>query len=115
MSTNEKKYVEKVLRDYQEKQPTKLDELKALDKKAKKGAYVFSYVFGSIAALVLGFGMCLAMEIIFPGLMWLGILIGLVGIAMACVNYPIFKKILAKGIAKYASQIQKLSAEILNE
>ena len=114
MTSNDKKYVERVLNDYQEKQTTKIDELKALDKKAKTFPNVFAYVFGSISALVLGFGMCLAMEVILPGFMWLGIIIGVVGIALVTVNYFLYNVILAKNKAKYAEQITALSEEILN-
>ena len=106
MTSNDKKYVERVLNDYQEKQTTKIDELKSLDKKAKTFPNVFAYVFGSISALVLGFGMCLAMEVILPGFMWLGIIIGVVGIALVTVNYFLYNVILAKNKAKYAEQIK---------
>ena len=56
--------VEKIQNDYTEKQTTKLDELVALDKRVKKPAQIFAYIFGTIGALILGTGMCLAMEII---------------------------------------------------
>lgn len=114
MSKDEKQYLEKVLKKYEEKQVTKLDELRSLDKKATQGATVFAYVFGSIASLIMGFGMCVAMEVILPGFIWLGILVGLVGILLVSVNYPLYKKQLAKGRAKYALQIKALSEEILN-
>lgn len=115
MSNNEKKYVEKILKSYTETEPTKLDELRALVAKSIKPALTFALVFGILGSLIMGFGMCLAMEVIFPGLMWLGIVIGVVGIAMVSVNYLIYKKLLAKGKAKYAAQIKALSDELLGE
>lgn len=115
MNANEKRYVEKTLKSYEEKQVTKLDELRALDKKAKKGANIFAYVFGSIGALVLGFGMCVAMKVILPNLMVVGIIVGLVGILMVSVNYFIHQKLLEKGKRKYADQIKELSNELLNK
>ena len=115
MNTNEKKYVEKTLKSYEEKKTTKLDELRALDKKAKSGANIFAYVFGSIGALVLGLGMCIAMEVILAGNMAVGIVIGLVGIAMVSLNYFIHQKLLASSKRKYAEQIRTLSNEILNK
>ena len=113
MSTNEKQYVEKVLNKYTEKKSTKLDELRELDKKASKPAILFSAIFGTIGSLVLGFGMCIAMEVIFAGYMWIGIVVGLVGILMVSINYLIYKSILKKGKAKYAEKITKLSNELL--
>ena len=115
MNPNEKKYVEKTLKSYSPKEVTKLDELKALDKKAKKGATVFAYVFGSIGALILGMGMCVAMQVILPDLMVVGIIVGIVGIVMVSFNYSLYKKLLEKGKNKYANQIKDLSNELLNK
>ena len=113
MSSNEKQYVEKVLNKYTEKKSTKLEELRELDKKASKPATLFSAIFGTIGSLVLGFGMCIAMEVILAGYMWIGIIVGLVGILMVSINYPIYRNILKKGKAKYADKITKLSNELL--
>lgn len=115
MNNKEKEYVERVLKSYEEKEITKLDVLRTLDKKAKRGATIFAYVFGSIGCLVLGFGMCVAMKVILKDLMVLGIAIGLVGIAMVSVNYYFYLKLLQKGKSKYASQIKELSNELLNK
>lgn len=114
MNENEKKYVEKTLKKYEEpKSKSKLDELRTLDKKAKRNANIFAYVFGIIGALVLGFGMCIAMEIILTDLMWLGIIIGVIGIFMVCINYFIYQSILNKDKEKYAPKIKAISQELL--
>ena len=112
---NQNKTVKKIMEQYQEKEVTKLDELKALDKKAKKGANIFAYVFGVIGSLVLGTGMCIAMEVILEGYMLIGILVGLVGIAMVSLNYFIYKNKLQKSKNKYAQEIITKSKELLNE
>lgn len=111
----EKRSVEKIVSKYQEKEQSKLDELRALDKKARFNAIVFAYVFGIVAALVLGFGMCVAMKVILIDYTTIGIVVGLIGIFMCSINYSIYKVILNKGIKKYSSQILKLSKELLNE
>lgn len=98
---------------YKEKQPTKLDELKALNKKAKRPANIFAYTFGSISSLVLGTGMCLAMKVI-GNSMALGICIGVVGLGLVIATYPIYKAILKKRKEKYGAQIVELSNELLN-
>ena len=104
--------IEKIKRGYEEKQTTKLDELKALDSRAKLPALIFAYTFGIIGALVLGFGMCMAMGVILNS-MAIGIIIGCVGIFLVSVNYPLYKKMLSARIRKYASKINALSDEIL--
>ena len=114
MSTAELRSVEKIRNQYTEREVTKLDELKALDRKVKRPAGVFAYVFGTIGALVLGTGMCLAMKII-GDLMIPGIIIGLAGIAMVSSTYSIYKAILKSRKNKYSSQIIEISDDLLNK
>ena len=108
------KTIEKIRASYTEKEDTKLDELKQLDKKVKRPAQIFAYVYGTVSSLVLGTGMCLAMKVI-GNSMALGIIIGVVGIALALTTYPIFKVILKKRKEKYASQIFELTDSLLNK
>lgn len=112
--TTEIKTIEKIRASYAEKEITRLDELKDLDKKVKRPAQVFAYVYGSLSSLVLGTGMCLAMKVI-GNSMTLGIGIGLVGIALTLTTYPIFKTILKRRKNKYAPKIFELSDSLLNK
>ncbi len=91
----------------------KIDKLTRLDRQARRPAEIFAYTFGTLGALVLGVGMCLAMEII-GSLMPLGIVIGVIGIVMVAVNCPIYKRILSQRKKKYAPEIVALSDELLN-
>ena len=88
--------------------------LKKLDNKAKLPATIFTYSCGIISALVFGTGMCLAMQVIGSGIggMILGILVGIIGLIGCSVNYPIYKKMLEKGKAKYAYEIVELARQI---
>lgn len=118
MSTKEIRIIETIKGRYVEHETTKFDELKALDKKVRRPAKVFSYIFGSIGSLVLGTGMCMAMKVILADLafvMPLGIGIGAVGIAMVSANYFIYKKILSSRKRKYANKVLALSDEILQK
>ena len=59
---NDQEYlVRKIRTQYTEKEHTALDELRRLDSEVKRPANVFGYVFGTIAALVMGAGMSLVM------------------------------------------------------
>ena len=113
MTTTETSVIEKIRAGYTQKQPTKLEDLKSLDKKAKRPANIFAYAFGSISSLVLGTGMCLAMKVI-GNSMALGICIGVVGLGLVIATYPIYKAILKKRKQKYGKQIVELSNELLN-
>lgn len=42
----------------------------------------------------------------------LGVIVGIVGLAGMGINYPIYKKMLAKGKQKYAYEIIELAKEI---
>ena len=109
MDTN-KIYAEQIANEYSVKKESKVIALKKLDRRAKLPANVFAYTFGIIMALVLGFGMCLSMDVIGNGnFIILGIIIG-IGF-----NYPIYKKILEESKKKYSQDIIRLANEISNE
>lgn len=114
----DKIYAEAIANEYAVKDTRKVVQLKKLDRKAKLPANVFAYVFGSAAALILGVGMCLSMKVIGGGstaMTVLGIIIGVIGLVLASVNYPIYKKILDSGKRKYAQDIISLAKEISEE
>ncbi len=114
----DKIYAEKIASEYAPKETSKIKALKKLDQKAKNPANVFTYTFGIIATLVFGTGMCLAMKVIGDGstlMMAIGIAVGIVGMVLMGVNYPIYKRLLEKGKKKYASDIVELAKQISNE
>ena len=109
--------VQKIRTQYTEKEYTEIDELKALDLKVKRPANIFAYIFGSIGAVVMGSGMSLVMTDIGEKLgmaktMMPGIVIGVAGMLMAIINYPVYKKMLAARRQKYASEVIALSDRI---
>ena len=114
----EKIIAEKIASEYMPKTTSKLTALKKLDRKAKQGAEIFAYTFGSIMSLVMGTGMSLSMGVIGNNTtvtMVIGIIIGLIGIFGISINYFIYKKILNSGKMKYGSDIIQLAKEIANE
>lgn len=114
----DKIYAQQLANEYTPKDTSKVIKLRKLDKKAKQGTNIFAYSFGIFSALVFGIGMCLSMKIIGNGstaLTVLGIIIGIIGIALVSVNYPIYKKLLEKGKKKYAFEIVELAKEISDE
>ncbi|MBE6590965.1 MAG: dihydropteridine reductase [Ruminococcaceae bacterium] len=121
MNRNDQQYlVEKIRTQYVEKEHSALDELKELDNKVKRPAKVFGYIFGSIAAIIMGAGMSLVMTDIGATVgigapMVPGIVIGVVGMLMAIVNYPVYKGILSSRRKKYADKIIALSDKIMSK
>jgi len=92
--------------------------LRELDAEVKRPANVFGYTFGSIGAIIMGAGMSLVMTDIglqtgISNPMPLGIVIGVVGMFMAIINYPIYKSILSSRKEKYADRILSLSEKLM--
>lgn len=118
MNVKEQKTVEEIKKSYSEqsKKESQFNELCKLDEKVKRPAEIFAFSFGTAGALVLGTGMCLAMQVLTTAAfaMPLGIVVGLLGIGMVSANYFIYKAILKFRKKKYATRIIELSDKILN-
>ena len=119
MNKNDQEFlVQKIRTQYTEKEHSSLDELKRLDAKVKRPAHAFAWAFGTVGAMVMGAGMSLVMTDLGSALgiadsMVPGIIVGIIGMAMAIVNYPIYDGILTSRRKKYASQIIALSDRIM--
>lgn len=119
MNRNDQEYlVQKIRTQYTEKEHTQLDALRELDRKVKRPANVFAYIFGVLSAIIMGCGMSLVMTDIGVTLgmtdaMVPGIIIGVIGMLMAIINYPIYKGIMNSRKNKYADRIMKLSDKIM--
>ena len=119
MNKNDQEFlVQKIRSQYTEKESTELDALRELDAKVKRPANVFAYVFGSISTIILGAGMSLVMTDIgttvgISDSMLPGIIIGIAGMFMAIINYPIYKGILDARCKKFADKIIAISDKIM--
>ena len=121
MNKNDQQFIaQKIRTQYMEKESTELDALRELDAKVKRPANVFGYTFGSISAVIMGAGMSLVMTDIgatvgIASALIPGIVIGVVGIGMTLLTYPLYKKILNSRKNKYGAEIIKLSDKIMNK
>lgn len=113
----DKIYAEALASEYAPKDTSKVNALRKLDRKAKLPAEIFTYTLGIVSALIMGLGMCLSMQIIGSGtgMMIIGIVLGIIGIAGMGINYPIYKKKLENGKKKYAFEILELAKEVSDE
>ena len=121
MNKNDQQFMaQKIRTQYMEKEASELDALRELDAKVKRPANVFAYIFGSISAIIMGAGMSLVMTDIgstigMESTMVPGSIIGIVGMLMVLVNYPMYKGILGSRKKKYSAEILKLSDKIMNK
>ena len=121
MNRNDQQFMaQKIRTQYVEKESTELDALRELDAKVKRPANVFAYIFGSISAIVMGAGMSLVMTDIgatigITSALVPGIAIGVLGLGMALLTYPMYKGILNSRKKKYGAEILTLSDKIMNK
>ena len=105
---------ESIAKEYAPKDNSKLIALRKLDRRAKLPATIFAYTFGIVSSLVAGLGMCLSMQVIGGGIVWLvvGIVLGVLGFIGCGVNYPAYVRLLERGKQKYAYEIVELARQI---
>ena len=121
MNKNDQQFMaQKIRTQYMEKTPSELDALRELDAKVKRPANVFGYTFGSLSAIIMGAGMSLVMTDIgaiigITSALIPGIAVGVVGLGMALLTYPIYKHILGSRKKKYSAEILELSDKIMNK
>ena len=121
MNRNDQQFMaQKIRTQYMEKTPSELDALRELDSKVKRPANVFAYTFGSISAIIMGSGMSLVMTDIgatigITSALVPGIAIGVVGLGMALLTYPMYKGVLNSRKKKYGAEILALSDKIMNQ
>lgn len=86
-----------------------------LERSKTQGASAFSYIFGCIAALILGGGMSLVMlvEGSIPALVG-GIVLGIIGIVLCGVNYPIYKRLASKKTKALLPVIDETEEKLAN-
>lgn len=116
-SAEENKEIQEIRNRYLPKGESKLDELKRLDAQVQNAGTMEALCIGIISCLVLGCGMCLAMQVIGNSIMTmlLGILIGIIGIAGVLLAYPVCRRKREKAKDKFASRILELTEELCQE
>lgn len=98
----------------------KMEKIRRLDNDVTKKAMVISLTFGIIGTLILGFGMSLVMTelaAIFglgeTAALVSGIIIGVIGGAMASFAYPLYNLVIKQERNKIAPEILRLTDELL--
>ena len=116
-SAEQQHEVEAIRSKYLPREEDKLEQLRKLHAIPHKKAQSAALIVGILGALILGTGMSLVMTPIGAGLgryaMILGILVGLVGMVLTALAYPIYSRILKKERRRIAPEILRLSDELL--
>lgn len=100
------------------KEEDKMTRLRRLDAGVTQKATVVSLVFGVLGTLVMGIGMSIVLTDIGEAFgqtlsIIVGIGIGVVGIVLVCLAYPVYNHTLKKERNKIASEILRLTDELM--
>jgi hypothetical protein len=117
-SAEQQKEVEAIRKKYLPKEEDKMEQLRRLHSIPTQKAQAASLAVGVVGALIMGTGMSLAMTEIGAVLgriaMMIGIAVGLAGMVLVALAYPIYNRVLKKQREKIAPEILHLSDELLN-
>ena len=109
--------IEKIRQKYTAPTESKLDQLRRLDRSASQKAQAWALTLGILGALILGTGMSMVMTPLgqyFGSLsLLIGIGIGLLGMILVALAYPVYNRILQKERKRIAPEILRLSQELL--
>ena len=116
-SAKEQAEVESIRKKYLPAEEDKMEQLRKLDRSASQKAQIWSLVIGIIGALIMGTGMSLCMTelsgFLGENAMFIGTPIGIVGLILVALAYPVYNRILKKERARIAPEILRLTEELL--
>lgn len=116
-SAQRQQEVEEIRKAYLPKQEDKMDQLRKLHALPTQKAQAASIALGVTGALILGTGMSLCMTDLGAALgslaMAVGIPVGIVGIVLVALAYPVFKRRLKKERERIAPEVLRLTEELL--
>ena len=118
-SAEEQAEIEKIKNKYMPKTEDKMEKLRRLDESVTSMATTWSLVLGVTGTIVMGTGMSLTMTDLSKALsmsptaamVW-GIVLGLIGMGVAAVAYPVYNLVLTKMRKKIAPEILRLAEEL---
>lgn len=111
-SAKEQDEIRKIREKYVPKEADKMEQLRRLDRSVTQKGTAASIAVGIIGTLLLGVGMCCCMvwaESFFA----VGIVVGIIGIAVVSAAYPLYSYVIKKEREKIAPEILKLTDELM--
>ena len=108
-SAPEQEEIRRIREKYAPKEESSLEKLRRLDVQAEKPGMIVSLTLGIIGALIFGTGMCCCLV---WGMYLIGVMVGIVGVAVLAMAYPAYKRITKKQREKIAPQILAMTDEL---
>jgi len=113
-SAKEQDEIKKIRQKYMVQTDDKMEQLRRLDASVTKKGTMMAIILGVIGTLVLGIGMSCVM--VWNGKWFIpGIIIGLLGIALMTIAFPVYNYITKKERERVAPEILRLTEELMQE
>ena len=113
-SARENQEVLDIRKKYLPREESELEELMRLDSLVQTSGMVEGLSAGIGGTLIFGLGLCLTMEVI-GQMMWLGVVIGLVGVVGILSAFPVYRSTFKKSKEKHMPRILELIAALTGE
>lgn len=111
-SARQQEEIRNIRKKYMPPEEDKMEQLRRLDQGVAQKATAVSLAVGLIGALLLGIGMCCCM--VWQNIwFFVGIPLGLIGIALICCAYPAYHRTLRRERARIAPQVLRLTDELM--
>ena len=111
-SAEEQQELKRIREKYLPKEENKMEQIRSLDSKATGKATMIAIIIGVIGTLLLGVGMCCTL--VWQGRWFVpGILVGIIGIGIVAIAYPVYNKTLKTEREKIAPEVLRLTEELL--
>ena len=120
-SARQKSEVERIRSRYlPDEEGDKLARVRALDASVSRHGTVAGVIVGIVGALLMGTGMSLAMTdfgsfLAEPVKMAVGVIVGVVGIGVCALAYPVYQRVSARRRTRVSEEILKLTEELLKK
>ena len=117
-AADQQKEIQAIRQKYLPREEDKMETLRRLHAGPTRKAQAAAIAIGLVGALIMGTGMSLILTQIGSVLgryaMGLGIAVGLAGMALVALAYPVYNRVLKKARDKIAPEILRLSDELLS-
>lgn len=116
-SAAQRQEIEHIRKKYLPKEEDKMEQLRRLHRSATQKAKSVSITLGTVGALIMGTGMSIVMTelgtLVGELAMVIGILVGLAGMVLVALAWPLYKATLKKERERIAPEVLRLSEELL--
>lgn len=111
-SAKEQEEIKKIREKYIPKEENKMEQLRRLDQGVTRKGTVYSIIIGILGSLLLGLGM--SCTLVWQGAWFIpGIIIGVIGIIIVGIAYPLYNQITKNEREKIAPEIIRLTDELI--